>query len=90
MHRTTAAAGLIAAALLTAACSSSSPSTLPKEAPSPAATGTAACMAAIKDQYVPGTAQLKGEPSRPAACAGLSDDVVSEITLGVVGDNTQG
>lgn len=86
-HTPAAAACLLAAALLTAGCSSSSS---PAGSAQPTATGTAACRAAIKDQYVPGTAQLKGEPTRPPACAGLSNDAVSEIVTSVIDENTKG
>jgi hypothetical protein len=48
-----------------------------------------ACRKAIKAQYVPGTATLKGKPGRPKECAGLSADEVSEIALSVIQENTQ-
>jgi len=64
-------------------------SATPATAPSPRATGKAACRAAIKAQYVPGTAKLKGAPSTPAECAGLSTDEVSKIALEVVSENTR-
>jgi hypothetical protein len=44
----------------------------------------AACRKAIKAQYVPGTAKLKGEPERPKECDGLSTDQVSSIAESVI------
>lgn len=61
----------------------------PAHEPTATATGAEACRAAIKAQYEPGTAKLKSAPSRPAECAGLSDDEVSQIVLDVIADNTR-
>jgi hypothetical protein len=61
----------------------------PAHEPTATATGAEACRAAIKAQYEPGTAKLKSTPSRPAECAGLSDDEVSQIVLDVIADNTR-
>jgi hypothetical protein len=49
----------------------------------------AACRTAIKAQYEPGTAKLKGEPERPSECDGLSDDELSKIVTGVIEENTR-
>jgi hypothetical protein len=49
----------------------------------------AACRKAIKAQYEPGTAKLKGAPGKPKECDGMNDDQVSKIVLSVVQENTQ-
>jgi hypothetical protein len=49
----------------------------------------AACRTAIKAQYEPGTATLKGEPERPSECDGLSTDALSKIVTGVIEENTR-
>ncbi|MFC9282989.1 hypothetical protein [Streptomyces collinus] len=76
-HRITAII-LLAASLALAGCSSES------HEPDPAA-----CKRAIKAQYEPGTAKLKGKPGTPRECDGLSDDQVSKIVLSVVQENTK-
>ncbi len=45
---------------------------------------TSACWWAIRDQYVPGTAQLTGEPSLPPQCAGLNPDDISDLVRDVL------
>jgi hypothetical protein len=49
---------------------------------------TAACRAAIEDQYEPGTAQLTGAPTTPPECADLSEGELSQIVLDVISENT--
>jgi hypothetical protein len=71
-------AALVTAALALVGCSSE------HHDPDPVA-----CRKAIKAQYVPGTATLKGKPGRPKECDGLSADEVSEIALSVIQENTQ-
>jgi hypothetical protein len=83
---------LLAAGLTLAGCSTEEPGSNPPSAsaaPTHVATGKAACRKAIKAQYVPGTAKLKGEPGKPKECAGLSSDEVSEIALQVIEENTR-
>jgi len=74
--------GLTAASLLAclalAGCSDDHPK------PDPAA-----CKKAIKAQYEPGTAKLKGEPGTPKECDGLSDDQLSGIVTRVIEENTR-
>jgi hypothetical protein len=77
MHTRTATALLLAAMLGLAACSST---------PTP---DPAACRTAIKAQYIPGTATLKGDPTEPPACQGLSSDEISKIAEGVIEENTK-
>ena len=95
MRHHTAATILLAASLGLAGCSlhEPAPSTGSTSAPAPApthvATGKAACRKAIKAQYVPGTAKLKGKPGTPKECDGLSTDEVSAIALSVIQENTQ-
>lgn len=76
MRHTTAI--LLAATLALAGCSSEDHKLDP-----------AACRKAVKAQYEPGTAKLKGSPSRPKECDGLSDAEMSKIVLSVVQENTQ-
>jgi hypothetical protein len=82
MRRTATAtvALLLAAVLPLAGCGSSHHAV--KSTPS-------ACRAAIRAQYVPGTATLKGTPTEPPACQGLSDARVSSITQSVIEANTR-
>jgi hypothetical protein len=77
MNRTTVAV-LAAALLLATGCGSS------HQDPDPAA-----CREAIRAQYLPGTATLKGEPGTPKECDGLSADEVSKIAVSVIEENTQ-
>ncbi|MEV8033914.1 hypothetical protein [Streptomyces sp. NPDC086182] len=89
MNRATTAV-LAATLLLATGCVSSTddPAPLASVAPQPA-TGKAACKAAIKAQYEPGTAKLKGEPGTPPECDGLSTDEVSKIAISVIEENTR-
>lgn len=83
----------VSAVLLLAGCASSDPGQGATPAPAPSASrvvaGKAACRAAVKAQYAPGTAKLTGAPTQPPECAGLSADVVSQIVLDVVAENTK-
>lgn len=76
MRRTTAV--LAVAVIALAGCSSD------HQKPDPVA-----CRKAVKAQYEPGTAKLKGKPGRPKECDGLSDDQLSQIVTSVIEENTQ-
>jgi hypothetical protein len=87
VHRTTAAC--VAALLLATgtACSSNNNPTV-RATDTPVIHSRAACKAAIKAQYVPGTARLKGKPHRPEQCADVSNDGLSTIVMNVIAENT--
>lgn len=95
---TTAAAVLLTAGLLLTGCSDNSYQPSPQPATTTSApatstvtgTGPAACRAAIKAQYAPGTLQLTGAPTQPPACEGISADDLSQIVSDVIAENTGG
>lgn len=83
---------LLAASFALAGCTAQAPEPSPpttSAAPTHVATGKAACRKAIKAQYEPGTAKLKGKPGTPKECDGLTTDEVSRIALSVIEENTR-